>query len=174
MTPVSDDARLDEVHSRLMIAQVLTRYSRGIDRCDLAVLKSVWWPDATADYRGEATNALVWAEAALGGLSKMHRTQHMLGNMLIDLEPGADRATAETYCRAYHELGEGQDRREMVVGGRYLDVLERREGEWRILARRYIMDWNTNRPSTHQDDGFYASLDRRGARKPDDPFYTGA
>ena len=172
MPSQADAAVLEEVASRLAIAHVLTRYARGIDRCDLETLKSVWWPEATADYGRGAVNALEWAETALASLSKMRRTQHMLGNMLIELA-GAE-ADAETYCRAYHELEDDAGRREMVVGGRYLDRLERRDGEWRILQRRYVMDWNTNTPSTSQDVGFYAGLSRRGGRKPDDPLYTGA
>jgi hypothetical protein len=28
-----------------------------------------------------------------------------------------------------------------IAGGRYLDRLERRDGEWRIAARRVIVEW---------------------------------
>ena len=63
-----------------------------------------------------------------------------------------------------------QGKMEMVVGGRYLDRLERRGGEWRIAWRTYVMDWNRNVPSTCRwDEGIYARLRNRGARFPDDP-----
>eukprot|EP01035_Chromulina_nebulosa_P003915 gene3915-biopygen3222 len=96
------------------------------------------------------------------------RTQHALSNCLIEVN--GDTARAETYCQAFHELdGEG-DGLEMVVGGRYLDDLERRDGAWRILHRTYVMDWNRNTVSTCRwDEGIYAGLKIRGARWPDDP-----
>ena len=103
----------------------------------------------------------------------MRRTQHALSNILIEV--AGDRARAETYCHAFHEFdgdggGGGCGGREMVVGGRYLDYLERREGAWRIAHRTYVMDWNRNTPSTGQwDEGIYGGLKIRGGRWPDDP-----
>ena len=63
---------------------------------------------------------------------------------------------------------------EMEVGGRYLDRFEKRDGEWRIARRRYVLDWSRNGASTAQWDGpMYGNLKRHGARRPDDPSYTG-
>ena len=81
-------------------------------------------------------------------------------------------AKAETYCVAYHLTG-GEDEREMVVGGRYLDLLERRDDEWRIKTKVYALDWNRNVPATaNWDDGMYGQLRTRGGRYPDDPWYA--
>ncbi|MGN6498852.1 MAG: nuclear transport factor 2 family protein [Tsuneonella sp.] len=156
----------------LAIQQVLNRYARGIDRCDIDVLRGVWWPGAVADYGSGEADALEWSEEVVRALAAMLRTQHFLGNMIIEVD--GDTARAESYCRAYHEVdGEG-GRTDIEVGGRYLDRLEKRGGEWRIAHRRYVMDWNSNRPSTSQwEGGLYAGLQRRSARKPDDPLYTG-
>jgi hypothetical protein len=94
-----------------------------------------------------------WARATVSALKGMHRSQHAISNLLIDVE--ADTAQAETYCQAYHEIDgpmadDGDGRIEMVVGGRYLDRLERRGGTWRIAERTYVMDWNRNIPSMSQ------------------------
>ena len=156
----------------LAIQQVLYRYARGIDRCDAAVLHAVFWPDATADYGSGEVNAAEWSDQVVVALAAMARTQHFIGNLLIDL--AGDAATAETYCRAYHEIAGPDGSVEMEVGGRYLDRLERRGGEWRIAHRRYVLDWNRNGPSTARWDGdLYGGLSRRGARHPHDPSYTG-
>lgn len=169
--PPTDDidaADLRETIARQKIADVLTRYSRGIDRCDIDTLSAVFWPEATADYGSGPQNAQDWARATVSALKGMHRTQHAISNMLIDVD--GDTARAETYCQAYHEIDGGAGRVEMVVGGRYLDRLERRGGAWRIVERIYVMDWNRNVPATCQwDDGIYAGLKRRGGRLPDDP-----
>lgn len=164
--PAADIRRLSD---RLAIADVMARYTRGIDRCDIAVLNSVWWPGATADYGDGVVDALTWSDTTVTALAALNRTQHFIGNLLVEIE--GDTATAECYCRAYHEAGLN----EFEVAGRYLDQLDRRDGEWRITHRRYVMDWNRNVPSTAQwDNGLYARLNRRGARFPADPLYTGA
>jgi hypothetical protein len=168
------DARaLAEVAGQIAIRQVLTRYARGIDRCDLATLRAVWWPEATADYGTGPVNALEWSDGVVVALGTMRRTQHFLGNMIVDID--GETATAETYCRAYHEIDAPDGPLEMEVGGRYLDRLERRHGEWRIAERRYVHDWNRNQPSTARWEGdLYGNLKRVGARKPHDPLYSGA
>lgn len=161
-----------EAADRLAIMDVLNRYARGIDRCDLAVLREVWWPEAVADYGTGEINAVAWSEGVVPALAAMRRTQHFLGNMLIDID-GAQ-ATAETYCRAWHEVDSPDGPQEMDVGGRYLDRLERRGDDWRLLHRRYVLDWSRNGPSTAQWDGpLYGTLTRHGKRMPDDPLYTG-
>ena len=38
-----------------------------------------------------------------------------------------------------------------LYGGRYLDEFEKRDGEWRISKRKYIMDWTL--PLPEQPDG---------------------
>lgn len=164
---------MDITADRIAIMDVLGRYSRGIDRCDLAVLDAIWADGATVDYGFGGSDARSWSKATLQGLRDSYlRTQHMLGQMLIDVD--GDRATAETYCRAYHETEGADGPEEVIVGGRYLDDLIRTPDGWRIAHRRYVMDWNSNRPSTARwDDGLYALLTRRAARHPDDALYTG-
>lgn len=163
-----DAADLREVIAKQKIADVMARYSRGIDRCDLETLLSVFWPEATADYGSGARNAHQWARATVAALQAMRRTQHALSNILIEVD--GDCARAETYCQAFHELDGDDGGLEMVVGGRYLDRLERRGGAWRISHRTYVLDWNRNTVSTGQwDGGIYAGLKIRGDRWPDDP-----
>jgi hypothetical protein len=165
------DAELASVADRLAITDVLTLYSRGIDRCDLEILNGCFWGDATAKYGAEAQNAQAWAAATVAALKGMERTFHSLSNMSITVDGAV--AKAETYCTAWHWLTGSDGPVEMVVGGRYLDDLEKRDGAWRIARRLYVMDWNRNVPSTAQwREGIYAGLVNRGARKPDDPSYT--
>ncbi len=166
-------SELTRLADRIAIQDLLYRYSRGIDRCDEATLRAVWWPGATADYGTGPGDAGEWSGAVVKALAGMLRTQHFIGNLIIDVD--GDQATAETYIRAYHEIPSPDGPQDVEVAGRYLDKLEKRNGEWRISARRYVMDWNRNKPSTAQWDGpMYGNLTRRGGRYPDDPVYTGA
>jgi hypothetical protein len=64
---------------------------------------------------------------------------HFMGNQLVEID--GDRAGTETYAIAHHFAdAEGRDER-IVMGVRYLDDLERRDGRWVIVHRRAISDW---------------------------------
>ena len=79
---------MQETADRLAIMDVLCRYARGIDRCDADTLNAVWWPDATTDFGQGQASAADWVAATLPALRAMRRTQHMLGNMIIDIDAG--------------------------------------------------------------------------------------
>jgi hypothetical protein len=66
-------------------------------------------------------------------------TQHVLAQSLIDLD--GTTARVETHVTSYHRLDMGSEERDSVVSGRYLDVFEKRGGEWRIAQRTMLYDW---------------------------------
>ena len=161
---------LRRVAARQDIAELLARYCRGIDRCDAAELDWVFADDARIDYGSGAQDKAATCAGLLAAVGAMRLTQHAIGNIIIEFD--GDRARAETYCVALHILGEPGSETEMTVGGRYLDTLEQRAGEWRIVERLYVMDWNRQEPATMRvEGGLYDVLQRRGGRKPDDPRY---
>ena len=163
------DAELQTVVDKNAIQDVLVRYCRGVDRCDLEMLRSAYWQDATDDHGSFSGNAWEFCDYLIPALKRMQRTMHLISNTYIELQN--DSAKCETYCIAHHLLGD-DDAHEMIVGGRYLDLFEKREGFWRIKTRVYVMDWNQNNPATvNWTDGMYAKLETRGARPPDDPWY---
>jgi hypothetical protein len=56
-----------------------------------------------------------------------------------------------------------------VLGGRYVDRFERRDGEWRIAARITVHDWSRIDPVTENFE--HAGRFRQGTRSTDDPVY---
>jgi hypothetical protein len=66
-------------------------------------------------------------------------TQHVLGQSFIDLY--ADTALVETYVLAYHRIATPNGHRDSVIGGRYLDWMEKLGSEWRIAERTMLYDW---------------------------------
>ena len=164
------DHQLQLLADRFAIDEVLVRYCRGIDRCDASELRRVFAPDAALEYGAGPQPRDGMVDQLIAGLHAMRLTQHSISNALIEID--GDRARAETYCTALHILGLPGQEIEMVVGGRYLDQLERREDGWQIVERLYVMDWNRQGPATMLDSGgLYDTLRRRGARWPDDPSY---
>ena len=166
------DKKLQEVIDKQDIYNLMVRYSRGVDRCDIETLKSVYWSDATDDHGTFNGNAWEFADYLIPALAGMDQTMHFIGNVCIDLLD-KNNAKAETYVSAYHYIpGEG-GHTDMVVGGRYIDNLEKRGEEWRIKHRLYVMDWNQNSASTAEwNEGLYGQLKTRGKKFPEDPFYS--
>lgn len=166
------DQKLQDVIDKQAIYEVLVRYSHGVDRCDLEMLKSAYWPDGTDDHGTFSGNAMEFCETLIPALQGMDSTMHNIGSHLIELR--GEEAKVQSYCVAYHQFAApGDDGQvEMVVGGRYLDRMTKRGDEWRIQDRVYVMDWNRNGASTMSLEGdLYSQLKTRGSRYPDDPFY---
>jgi hypothetical protein len=62
---------------------------------------------------------------------------------------------------------------EFIFGGRYIDVFERRDGEWRISKRKIVPDWNrVAHYSGIMTGGQYDLLRHRSSRDRDDPVYS--
>lgn len=157
-----------ELADRLAIAETLALYCRGIDRCDADQLAAVFTPDARIDYGDGAKPIAETIPGLMAGLGAMRLTQHNIANTVMRIT--GTRAKAETNCVALHLIPTPDGEVELVVGGRYLDRLEKREGRWQIAERLYVMDWNRTSPSTMQlEGGLFDGLQRRGARGSDDP-----
>lgn len=128
----------DELVDREAIRDCLARYSRGVDRFDPDMLRSIYWPDAIDDHgdmKGNVEQFIAWIEPLLrqGG-----PFIHMTGNSLIRID--GDVARVETYFWSVL-TSPGASGRDYVTSGRYLDRFERRGDEWRIAARLVATDW---------------------------------
>lgn len=157
-----------ECADRLAIAETLALYCRGIDRCDPDQLAAVFTPDARIDYGDGAKPVTEVIPGLMAGLGAMRLTQHNIGNTVMRI--AGETAKAETNCVALHIIPAPEGEIELVVGGRYLDRLTRREGRWQIAERLYVMDWNRTAPATMQlSGGLFDGLQRRGARGAADP-----
>ena len=131
---------LREFVERGRIRQCLERLARGEDRRDAAMISASCWHDSITDYgvfRGDFAAYLDWV---VPGADAMKDTQHVLGQSYIEL--GGDSAKVETHVVSYHrvEYAPG-DEHDTCIGGRYLDVFAKRDGEWRIASRTMLYDW---------------------------------
>ena len=159
---------LIECADRLAIAETLSLYCRGIDRCDAQQLAAVFTPDAMIDYGDGLRPIADVIPGLMAGLGAMRLTQHNIANTVMRISGST--AKAETNCVALHLIPAPEGEAELVVGGRYLDRLVKHEGRWRIAERLYVMDWNRTQPATMQlSGGLFDGLQRRGARGADDP-----
>jgi hypothetical protein len=169
MTSSTTDRALEELLAERAIRQLLIRYSRGIDRCDEALLLSVYHDDATDDhgeFKGSGHDFARWVIPILR--ERFAATMHDLGNMAIHFDGARpDRARAETYVVAYH-VTRAEAQSLVTVGARYLDRVERRDGEWRISHRSVVIDWSQ---VAKIDGTFPTDKYLVGSQSADDPSY---
>jgi len=165
-------ADIQEYLDREAIRDVLFRYAHGIDRCDAKLLETVYWPEGVddhGDFKGTRDAFIAWVMPLLKEL--MSTTQHLMSNIFIRVE--GNLAKVETCFQAYHRWGryDADDARDFVLGGRYLDKMEKRGKEWRILERVVIFDYFREYGDTGNWKKSKSINERRalGSRSPDDP-----
>ena len=136
-------ARLERLLDKQDILECLTRFSRGMDRFDKEVYLSAFWPDGTmaaGPFVGSPAECWNWAVP-------MHEagqiaTHHSLLNVTYDIQ--GDEAHTETY---YIFAARNRDDSNWMAGGRYVDRLEKRNGEWRIALRTNAIEWSGALPT---------------------------
>lgn len=161
--------RLQELLDKQDIQECLTRFSRGMDRFDRAAFLSAFHPDATiaaGPFVGSPAECYDWAVP-------MHEegqvaTHHNLLNVSIELD--GDTAHTETY---YLFVGRNRDASNWLAGGRYVDRLERRDGEWKIAVRTNVIEWSGTAPTMDIPFADLADAAKNGvaARGPEDISY---
>ncbi|WP_156681295.1 nuclear transport factor 2 family protein [Sphingomonas profundi] len=113
-------------------------YTRGIDRHDDEIMARAYHADATDDhgaYIGDPAGFIRHAREGHGRNWTAHH--HYITNQTIDLD--GDTAHVETYFLAALRRGDGSID---LVGGRYVDRFERREGRWAVADRACLVEWN--------------------------------
>lgn len=166
---MADDPRLTRLLDKQDCVELVHKLARAIDRCDADLVGEVFHPDATDDhggYKGSAADFVPWVMEVLKG---MRRTQHMVGNILVEVD--GDRAEGESYFIAHHVLPGEQGDRFMVAAGRYLDRFEKRDGAWKISHRHAVYDWSTSAAASDIWNRADAPGYAFGARGADDPSY---
>jgi len=77
----------------------------------------------------------------------MGPTAHNITNCTIVVS--GEEAESESYAVCVHtRVPRDGGLIDWISGVRYLDRFARREGEWRIVARRVVFDWEQNLPVT--------------------------
>ena len=134
------DQAVQELLDRKACEDVLMRYGRTLDWLDGAGQDNCFWPDAEIDYGFFVGKGADWTPMVMEVESASLRRWHMTSGVMVQVH--GDTAKGECYgltvASGENEDGELTD---TMFGGRYLDELQKRDGEWRISARRYIADW---------------------------------
>jgi len=164
--------KIAELLDREAIRDCIYRYCRGVDRADQVALRGAYWPDATdkhGPYSGSVEGFFEWAN---GIFESGARNVHMVGNILIEFT-AINEAVVETYFLAL-QRGPGRDAivGQFLIVGRYCDVFQQRDGEWRVFRRVVVYDWVEEQAVATEPEAIrFGSRLPLGARFPDDPIY---
>jgi len=144
------------IRDRMMIQDLMYRWCRAVDRLDRQGMLDVFHPDAFdshGPYIGPAAGLVDW-------IMKRHEvipfSSHFIGNLLIEFVTD-DQVLVESYVRTIQQYpahaksqlaqltggasGSNNAAVDMFTSSRYLDRVERRNGEWRIADRTLVQDW---------------------------------
>jgi ketosteroid isomerase-like protein len=142
------------------IRELAMLYSRGVDRKDIALLKTLYTADATDDhgphYNGPVEGYLAFLERSL---PHMHIGGHFICNHLVSVD--GDTADGEVYAIAWHLIPDGK-------GGllhdmqavRYIDNYAREDGKWRFAKRVVTFDMKMVQPASDHGDKPDPATDR--------------
>lgn len=159
-----------ELYDKQKIREVVTNYCRGVDRMDRDLLMSCYHPDAIDDHGffvDGREDFWDWVQHYHCNAQSGH--QHIITNHSCDLD--GDIAHTETYW-----IFAGMDAKDYSLsfgGGRYIDRMEKRDGVWRIAARKCLAEWGGVPSESKVPPEFYAMLREGGiiARDPSDVSY---
>jgi hypothetical protein len=163
-----DEEVLVALVDRQSIWDCMLRYARGVDRVDEQLIRSAFWEDAHDAHggvNGPPGDFLAWF---LPNQPAREVAQHIVTNHRVELH--GDHADTETYfVSVAKKFGSGTLEQ---VGGRYLDLFEKRGSEWRIKDRLVLLEWQCVGDASQMAERLSAA--NRGSRDKNDPSYTRA
>lgn len=128
-------AMLDEHHLRSLVH----RYCRAVDRGDVDALRTLYHDDAD-DTHGDFSSGSVreFLDGIAAARPYLRSMQHHVTTANFAI--AGEVAEGEISMIATHTLiADGRDV-DVIVGGRYLDRYEKRDGTWKISARAIVTD----------------------------------
>lgn len=162
---------LRDLVEKQAIYENLMRYVRGQDRKELELMKSAYWPDGTDNHGSFVGNGHEFCESAYNGQKTIgHSAIHHCSNVLIELQ--GEQAKCESAF--LYVMIHPKTKITKFLGGRYRDLCEKRNGEWRILRRLCIFDYANELEGARDFQTIFGMPEDTavGTNYPTDPIYA--
>jgi hypothetical protein len=168
-TSATTQPDLQYVLDRIAIEDCLHRYCHAVDRCDIELLRTVYWDDAEDDHIFWIGSGKEFPDFSIPVLKSRDQTLHSITNTIIRID--GDEARVESHFRAYERLRRKDGKpNDLTMYGRYVDLLTKRNGEWRIFRRKCVMDyWRIWEDSCDWERGVFGKKFQPGQRGDADP-----
>jgi len=166
------EQRIDDMLDKHEITELLYAYCNAADRHDHVKMRSLYHEDAFDDhgsfFKGPAMEFIDMLPEIQKPMEILH---HNITSINIELD--GNYAEGEVYMLAFHrykdESGKSVD---LLVGGRYFDNYEKRDGEWKFSLRAAGADWAFfNDPSEAAMDHPMIAATHIATPGPGDPSY---
>jgi hypothetical protein len=172
---MSNDQELDQLRrdvaylkDRLAILDCVNTQSRGHDRHDAALMASVYHGDGIDEHGATVKLGPEYGEWA----NQVHAAvfaDHLHNITTHTCEIDGDEAHCESYVIGTMVSKDGASI--MLMGGRYLDRLEHRDGEWKLALRRCTIEWALPGDASMLQSGAFAGF-LKGRWDPSDLSYA--
>lgn len=167
-----DPAKLQELIDREEIRSLIHAYCNAADRHDHAKMRSLYHEDAIDEHghmsKGPAMDFIDKLPEIQAPMEILHHNVTTI-NLALD----GDRAEGEVYLIALHRVKGPDGPFDVLVGGRYFDRYERRDGRWKFAHRAIVADWaNVHSPSIVDLDHPFLEGAHIGKPGPADPSYA--
>ena len=171
---MTNNKTLQQLLDKQAITDLVHLYCRAADRHDHVLMRSLYHPDATDDhgafFKGLAMDFIDRLPAIQQPMAILH---HNVTTVNIAFDPANPaRAEGEVYILAFHQIRTENGLMDLLIGGRYLDQYEKRDGQWKFLHRAVLADWaNLHEPSIVNLDNPVIKGSHIGQPGQNDPSY---
>ena len=142
MATQSQDAQLQELLDKHAIYELINAYCNAADRKDWDKMRSLYHNDAIDDhggfFKGLATEFIDKLPEIQAPMEILHHN-----TTTINLKIKGDYGEGEVYVLAFHKVQTETGPFDLLIGGRYLDKYEKRDGCWKFSHRAVLADWAT-------------------------------
>lgn len=174
-TPSSDQAReqaIDALLDKQAITDLVHAYCNAADRHDHIKMRSLYHEDAIDDhgsfFKGLAMEFIDKLPEIQAPMLILH---HNVTTLNIRLD--GDYAEGEVYIIAFHQIDSENGPMDLLIGGRYFDKYEKRNGQWKFSHRAVDADWaRLADPSEVNLDNPIIAGAHIGKPGPEDPSYA--
>ena len=134
------DSKIQEILDKESIRELVYTYCRAADRHDNCLMRSLYHEDAYDDhgafFKGKAMEFIDLLPEIQKSMGILHHnvTTH-------NIKLNGEQAEGETYIIAFHQVLTEEGNYDVLIGGRYFDKYEKRDGLWKFSSRAVDADW---------------------------------
>lgn len=166
------DEQLQALLDKQAILELVHAYCNAADRHDNEKFRQLYhedaWDDHGSFFKGPAM-------AFIDQLPKIQESMEILHHNVttVNIKLDGNRAEGEVYILAFHKVRTEEGPFDLLIGGRYFDKYEKRNGVWKFTHRAVVADWaNLHQPSIVNLDNPVIEGAYIGKPGPDDPSYS--
>jgi len=154
------------------IEELIHTYCNAADRRDQDKMRSLYHEDAIDDHGGFFNGlAMDFIDKLPEIQAPMEILHHNVTTVNIKLD--GCYAEGEVYVLAFHKVQTDTEPFDLLIGGRYLDKYEKRDGIWKFSHRAVLADWvNVHNPSIVDLHNPIIEGSKLGSSGLDDPSYA--